>query len=87
VVAAIPSLHAAYTVLVAWGLWRSCGRIGRAALVAYPLAMGFVLVLTGEHYVIDVLLGWAYVAVVVVVWDRIEARRPRTRSPAPAPAG
>ncbi|HWO73850.1 MAG TPA: phosphatase PAP2 family protein, partial [Dehalococcoidia bacterium] len=28
--------------------------------VAYPLAMGFAIVYMGEHYVIDVLAGWAY---------------------------
>ena len=75
IVAAIPSLHAGYTVLVAWVLWRSCGQLGRTILVAYPVAMGFVLVLTAEHYVIDILLGWAYVALVIIAWDHIEARR------------
>lgn len=80
VVAAVPSLHAGYTALVAWALWRSFRLPGRAVLVAYVTGMAFVLVLTGEHYLVDVLLGWAYVAVVVVAWDRIEARR-RLRQP------
>ena len=75
VVAAIPSLHAGYTALVAWALWPSCGRIGRAILLAYTLGMAFVLVLTAEHYLIDIFIGWGYVAFVVLLWDRIEARR------------
>ena len=79
VVAAIPSLHAGYTALVAWALWPSCGRIGRTILVGYALGMAFVLVLTAEHYLIDIFIGWGYVAFVVLLWDRIEARR-RTRT-------
>jgi membrane-associated phospholipid phosphatase len=82
VVAAIPSLHAGYTALVLWAIWPRVGRIGRSVLVAYCLAMAFTLVLTGEHYLIDVFIGWGYVALVVLAWDRIEARR----SPTPEPA-
>ena len=78
VVAAIPSLHAGYTALVAWALWPKVGRVGRALLVTYVLGMAFVLVLTAEHYLIDILIGWAYVAFVVLFWDRIESRRAST---------
>jgi membrane-associated phospholipid phosphatase len=81
-VAAIPSLHAGYSALVTWALWPSFGRVGRSVLVAYPLAMAFTLVVSGEHYLVDVFIGWAYTAAVVVVWDRVEpawaARRART---------
>jgi membrane-associated phospholipid phosphatase len=46
--------------------------------------MGFTLVYTGEHFVIDVLLGWLYASVVFVVgnrlFDRYEQRKTR---PAP----
>jgi membrane-associated phospholipid phosphatase len=93
VVAAIPSLHAGYTALVLWALWPSFGRIGRTVLVAYPLAMAFTLVLTGEHYLVDVLIGWGYAALVIVVWDRIEpwwttrsSWRPRSTASPPSPA-
>jgi hypothetical protein len=85
IVAAIPSLHAGYTALVLWALWPSFGPIGRAVLVAYPLMMMFTLVLTGEHYVVDVLIGWGYAAAVVVTWDRIEPWWTRRRhSPSPS---
>jgi len=67
-VAAIPSLHAAFALLVAVALWPLARRWWqRALLAAYPLAMGFALVYGGEHYVIDLLLGWAYVGVVLVL--------------------
>lgn len=64
-VAAVPSLHAAYTLLFTLFLWRSARR-ARPLLAAYPPAMAFALVYTAEHYVVDILLGWAYT--VVAVW-------------------
>lgn len=73
-VAALPSLHAGYTALVAVTLWPTVRPLTRGLLGAYVLGMGFVLVLTGEHYVFDLLVGWLYVAAVCLVWDRIEAR-------------
>jgi membrane-associated phospholipid phosphatase len=44
----------------------------RPLLAAYPVAMAFALVYTAEHYLVDVLLGWGYtlVAVLVVEWAR-----------------
>jgi membrane-associated phospholipid phosphatase len=59
-VAAMPSLHAAYTLLIAlffakW--WRSRWR---HLLWLYPIAMAFALVYSGEHYVCDIVLGWIY---------------------------
>jgi membrane-associated phospholipid phosphatase len=53
----------------------------------YPLAMGFTLVYTGEHYVIDILIGWAYAAVVYFAGSRFLAwwlrRRAQRRAAAP----
>ena len=57
-VAAMPSLHAATSLLVVLFLWRSVGLVSRAMLSAYALAMAVTLVYTGEHYVVDVLAGW-----------------------------
>jgi hypothetical protein len=59
-VAAVPSLHAAYTLLIALFLWRLAPRWGRVLLAAYPPAMAFALVYTAEHYVSDILVGWVY---------------------------
>jgi membrane-associated phospholipid phosphatase len=79
-VAAVPSLHAAYTLLIALVLW-PCVRRARSLLAVYPLAMAFALVYTAEHYLVDILLGWAYalVALWVVyrVADRLAAFRAR----------
>jgi membrane-associated phospholipid phosphatase len=59
-VAAVPSLHAAYTLLITLVLWRLVPRWSRVPLAAYPLLMAFALVYTAEHYLVDVLLGWVY---------------------------
>jgi hypothetical protein len=73
-VAAVPSLHAAYTLLITLFLWRSAPRWARPLLAAYPVAMAFALVYTAEHYVVDILLGWAYTLVAVWVVSRVADR-------------
>ncbi|MGH3071817.1 MAG: phosphatase PAP2 family protein [Gaiellaceae bacterium] len=78
-VAAVPSLHAAYTLLITLFLWRS-SRWARPLLAAYPPAMGFALVYTAEHYAVDILLGWAYTMVAVLVVGRIAELLERMRS-------
>jgi hypothetical protein len=70
-VAAVPSLHAAYTLLVTLALWRPSPRWAKPLLAAYPPAMAFALVYTAEHYVVDVLLGWGYTLVAVWIVSRI----------------
>jgi hypothetical protein len=74
-VAAIPSLHAALSVMIAAFLWRRVQRGWRPLLVAYVLMMAFTLVYSAEHYIIDILLGWALAAVVAWVIRRFESRR------------
>lgn len=74
-VAAVPSLHAALTAMVSVFLWRRVSRKWRPLLVAYPLMMAFALVYSAEHYVIDLLLGWALAAVVFAVISRWEVSR------------
>ncbi len=49
-VAAVPSLHAAFALLVTLYLWRLAPRWARVPLALYPLAMTFALVYSGEHY-------------------------------------
>ena len=72
--AAFPSLHAAYPALIAAFFWPQLGRLGRVALVAYPLAMAMTLVISGDHYVIDIIGGWALVGVVVAGWGRMSSQ-------------
>jgi membrane-associated phospholipid phosphatase len=81
-VAAIPSLHAALSAMVAAFLWRRLHRRWRPLLAAYVLIMAFALVYSAEHYVIDILLGWVHAAVVLFVIGRLEKRWHRRRQSA-----
>ena len=74
-VAAVPSLHLAFTALVAMFLWSRVRPRVRPLLALYPLAMGFTLVATGEHYFFDVLLGCLYAGGVMLAWSWWERRR------------
>jgi membrane-associated phospholipid phosphatase len=81
----VPSLHSAFTALVAMFLWRRVRPALRPLLLLYPLAMGLTLMATGEHYFFDVLLGWLYAGAVMGVWAWWERRHAVSRSkPAPA---
>jgi membrane-associated phospholipid phosphatase len=65
-VAALPSLHGAIPMFIAIMLW-SRTRWVNVILAAYPLAMGLTLVYAGEHFIFDVLMGWAYAAIAATV--------------------
>jgi hypothetical protein len=79
-VAAIPSLHAGLSLAIAAFLWNRVQRSWRPILVTYVLVMAFTLVYTAEHYVIDILLGWALAAVVLAVIARFDDRN-NSRAP------
>jgi membrane-associated phospholipid phosphatase len=89
-VAAVPSLHAAFSLLVAITLWPRRRTWWRPLVAAYPLAMAFALVYSGEHYFSDVALGWGYtigtVLCVQALLRRREARQP-ARALATEPVG
>ncbi|HEY3842366.1 MAG TPA: phosphatase PAP2 family protein [Acidimicrobiales bacterium] len=80
-VAAMPSLHGAYPLLITLFFWRGASLRTRIVLAAYPVCMAFTLVYTGEHFVIDILVGWIYAAATMYfgskLLDRWEARRSR----------
>lgn len=72
--AAFPSLHAGWSLWVALVLIRAgVPRIVQAMGVAYALIMVVVIVGTGNHWVLDAIVGWAVVLMsfgVMVVWER-----------------
>jgi hypothetical protein len=62
--AAMPSVHCA------WALWCTCvmvprvrGRWVKAAFVLYPVATVTVIVLTGNHYILDAVGGFAVLGI------------------------
>jgi len=76
-VAAMPSLHAGYALLLALFLWRLLPKWTRPLLVLYPPAMAFTLVYGGEHYVVDCLAGWVYAGATFFAVEYVFARRAR----------
>jgi membrane-associated phospholipid phosphatase len=94
-VAAFPSLHAAYSVLPLMMFWRRSRYPLRALMILYPLAMDFSLVLTGEHWLSDIVAAWILVAAVAFGMPVVErslvrvrgaGRRRRVRTPVQAPS-
>jgi hypothetical protein len=85
-VAAMPSIHAAYPMLICLFFWKGASNRKRVLLAAYPLCMAFTLVYTGEHFVIDIVMGWLYAATTFTLGskllDRRDARRARRQSSA-----
>ena len=72
-VAAIPSLHGGFPLLVTVFFWRRSPVWLRTLMVAYTAMMAFSLVYAGEHYVVDILIGYVYVAATMLAvtwWER-----------------
>lgn len=72
--AAFPSLHAGWSLWVVLVLIRAgMPRIVQGLGLAYAATMAIVIVGTGNHWVLDVVLGWAVVLAafgVVIAWER-----------------
>ena len=85
--AAMPSMH------VGWALWVGVvlvmygrGRVVRALGIAYPLATLFVVMVTGNHFILDAIAAVVFFFVAVAAVDvvgRVTGRRsPATGAPA-----
>ncbi len=80
-VAAMPSLHASFALIVPafflpWikPIWL------KVAVFAFPIVMLTSLVYLAEHWVIDGLVGWAVVGGSFLFWNRLESRQRRNRA-------
>jgi hypothetical protein len=89
-VAAMPSLHAAYPLMLMLFFWPA-GRWVRAGLGLYTLAMAFTLVYGGEHFFADIAAGWlmagAVFALVTVTAPVLGRRFSRSARPRGVAAG
>ena len=84
--AAFPSLHAAFPALAAVYAW-SRYRALAVGLVIWTLAVSVAIVYLGEHYVVDALAGFVYVAAAAIIVEAFSRwRRRRTTTAAPRPA-
>ena len=84
-IAAMPSLHSAYALLVAVTLMPMIARRWRWLLLLYPFVMTMTLLYSGEHYLVDVLFGWAYAIVSIVIADAYGRWRSRRRAASGVP--
>jgi hypothetical protein len=75
--AAMPSLHVGWTVWVAWAMWRYVGRTGRVLSVLYAAGTTLVVVATGNHWLLDAIMG----AVVVAIGIKVASRLSDTSAP------
>jgi membrane-associated phospholipid phosphatase len=90
--AAVPSMHCAFAAMIGLsGARLARHRATRAFWIAWPLLVAWVVIVTGNHYWVDVALGWAVAATSALVAQRLLARaRPHAwawrYSPAPREA-
>ncbi|MBM3660234.1 MAG: inositol phosphorylceramide synthase [Actinobacteria bacterium] len=71
--AAMPSLHFAWAVVVAWGMWRFSKSHWRFVGVLHPILTLAAIVLTANHYWIDAFFGLLLVPIGIVA-DRVMPR-------------
>ncbi len=71
-VAAMPSLHSGFALCVVAFFFTRVSRKWLPLLIAYPVAMSIVLAYTGEHYIVDALVGWTYVGLIYLAVNRGE---------------
>jgi hypothetical protein len=74
--AAMPSLHIAWAVWCTVALWRSSARAWvRLAAVCYPCVTAAAVLLTGNHFVLDILAGLVVMAIAFALVE-FGSRRP-----------
>ncbi len=79
--AAFPSLHAAFPALAAAYAWNRYRPLS-IGLIAWSLVVLLSIVYLGEHYVVDALAGYVYVAVAMVIVELVSRRLRRRSTPA-----
>lgn len=82
-VAAMPSLHTALAIFIAWWVVSHFRSRWRWTVLLYPASMLFALVYYAEHYVVDEIAGALLVVVVMLGWGWWD-RRVRRGSSAPS---
>jgi membrane-associated phospholipid phosphatase len=73
--AAVPSMHCAFALMIgATGFKLVRSGALKALWVAWPLLVAWVVIVTGNHYWIDIVLGWAVAVAAALVASRLLAR-------------
>jgi membrane-associated phospholipid phosphatase len=89
--AAVPSMHCAFALMIGvTGVRLVRNRAVKALWAAWPLLVAWVVIVTGNHYWIDIVLGWGVAGLSALVASRLLARaRPEAwsfRTPLPSEA-
>ena len=64
--AAMPSLHVAIAVLTGYYIYALGGELFKALGVAWPVLMAWDVVYTGNHYLLDIVMGIAVALVTMI---------------------
>lgn len=73
--AAVPSMHCAFALMIgASGMRLARHWFTKAFWAAWPLLVAWVVIVTGNHYWVDVALGWMVAALSALVASRLLAR-------------
>jgi membrane-associated phospholipid phosphatase len=80
--AAFPSLHAAFPTLAAVYAWARYRWLA-IGLILWTAGVLLSIIYLGEHYVVDALAGFVYVAVAALIVEAVNRRLIRRRPPAP----
>jgi PAP2 superfamily len=76
-VAAVPSMHFGYALLIGAVLVReACSPFVRAAAAVYPALILLVIIATGNHFFFDAVAGAAVVGVAAALTARLQASGP-----------
>lgn len=84
---AVPSLHVTYPVLMAWVGWSRHGWPVRALMLLYAASMIVGAVYLDHHWILDVVIGLAFVGVLYPATAALLGRRGELAVLAPTPIG
>jgi len=73
--AAVPSMHCAFALMIGVsGVRLSRHLYTKAIWAAWPLLVSWVVIVTGNHYWVDIVLGWMVALTAALVAQRLLAR-------------
>ena len=75
--AAVPSMHVAFALMIGWSLAQLVRtRVARVFWWAYPVIVSYVIVATGNHFVMDAILGAAAAGIAALFARELARTRP-----------
>jgi hypothetical protein len=75
--AAVPSMHVAFALMIGWSLAQLVrNRVARTFWWAYPVIVSYVIVATGNHFVMDAILGAATAGLSALTARELARARP-----------